>query len=850
MIEIPLQLRKTSIKHNIDAWIIPFQENSQLLDYLSLSDTEIYLIPRNLKDNSPAFIFVITENQDSIPKNSIPYRRQTSSIYIPADTDIFPHCTQGELTSLLSFHKSLIHPSIGIIGFDKSDLLKPWEAILPPKVTMKVWRAPAEGAPLIPGIKEIQEEKKSNKKLKDNISSKKLSQINAKEENELSKKFNSAASKLFNHNPQPLPQEKDEDERQDELNKLVEMMENDPDSGLKFAIPLENKKTRGEADPQNKLKEKTPEFDSENLSNAPPGDSWNIADDMYWELQHQYRKAANRELALKRYKRAAYIYAELLGEFDPAANALLRGEYYDEAADIYLHQLKNKSKAAECYEKGNLLDKAAKIYIDLKMWVKVGDLYSKLNNKPKAERFYQKAVDEMVSKRDYLEAGLITNEKLDNQQAALDILKQAWPNSEQAAVCLKTQFSIIRKTEKHHLAEKLIMDSMQNINPQQKETLAEVLINVCQKYSDNKIQTIASNKSTDLIGEVLQNASKEKSTRLIKLLMTRSPEDQLFIRDCNKYLSEIVRHSQVKTSKAVSSKVKKTAEFNLSEDINFQSSINLGREAVIAGSSSGTIVLLRINWQGRYQRMDLPSKGTSPIICPGSNRKDLWIYDKDLTLSNSFKINSDFSSRININSMEKISASISSVDSNSYEIVTMEVNNGKITCNYYSQNGSLLKSNLVQNKAVSPNSRIFLIARTAFIQTENSVIAKNDKGIENIINTPSRIKLLIPDRKNDDKLLVVMEMGLAVILMKNQIPEFKMIDPEINNPVAGFSSDGDIIQAQKSVATIYRSVDDYKNIYDRFEVPDSIPTTVLPAETQNSFCIINKDGSTNLYIIE
>ena len=119
--------------------------------------------------------------------------------------------------------------------------------------------------------------------------------------------------------------------RNKELHRLLNLLRDDPDAGLRHAIPFNGFGHRGRSTPGARLGNHSIDFNLGNLG-GQAADFWHVPPDLQELLIQNYRELANREIRLGRHRRAAYIYAELLGDLNSAANALKQGGYFREAA--------------------------------------------------------------------------------------------------------------------------------------------------------------------------------------------------------------------------------------------------------------------------------------------------------------------------------------------------------------------------------------------------------------------------------------------------------------------------------------------------------------------------------------
>src|SRR5262249_48218382 len=149
------------------------------------------------------------------------------------------------------------------------------------------------------------------------------------------------------------------------------------------------------------------DFNFFNLGGGGPVDYWDIGDQYRARLQAKYRELANREIALGRHRRAAYIFAELLGDLRAAAATLADGRLYRGAAALYDQRLKDSLAAARCLEQGGLLSEAIVFYQGMGHHEKVAELYEKLQQPDFAAQAYRRAVGAKLDCADYLAAAQI-----------------------------------------------------------------------------------------------------------------------------------------------------------------------------------------------------------------------------------------------------------------------------------------------------------------------------------------------------------------------------------------------------------------------------------------------------------
>lgn len=231
-------------------------------------------------------------------------------------------------------------------------------------------------------------------------------------------------------------------EREAELERLLKLLESDPDAGLRHALPLNAPPGRGVTAPGSKLGARDTLFRQGN--GGGPVDRWSLEPSTRLQLERQYRAAAQREIELGRHERAAYIYGNLLGDWTAAARVLTDAGRHQDALSIYLHKLKDRAAAARALEAAGLLLQAAAMYAEVKQFEKAGDLQAKLGNAEQAREMWLAEVEAL---KNPIEKARILSAKLDDDSAALALLNLAWLSNQQPESALAAMFAICRKQD-------------------------------------------------------------------------------------------------------------------------------------------------------------------------------------------------------------------------------------------------------------------------------------------------------------------------------------------------------------------------------------------------------------------
>lgn len=321
------------------------------------------------------------------------------------------------------------------------------------------------------------------------------------------------------------------DSRSREIDRLMKLMETDPDLGLRYAMPLAGiEQSRGTAQPTWKLGQNNTRFSLGHGGGAIDG--WDIANEARLKLERQYREAALREISLGRYDRAAYIFGNLLGDWAGAARALADAGKHRDAVAIYLHKLNNRTAAAQCLEKAGLLLQAASIYAEAKQFEKAGDLHAHMGNHQQARELWYAEVE---VQRDPLQKARILSTKLADLTAALALLDATWMSGNRAEAALHAMFTIYREDES--LPQALVLMDRIFASLISSLTLVKKL-NLCHqealRWSNASFLTSLENHAYRHIGETLCK-QKNGTAELLAFLPKLVPGDIFLARDAERF---------------------------------------------------------------------------------------------------------------------------------------------------------------------------------------------------------------------------------------------------------------------------------------------------------------------------
>ncbi|MBX7227056.1 MAG: soluble NSF attachment family protein [Chitinophagales bacterium] len=447
--------------------------------HMDVSTLDVFPIPDTQPNSVWGCLVVTNGHPGDIGKHEYA-QRVTSHIYLGEKSVLFPNIDVEEIDKLLSGNVHVYHPQIGLaalgdpicwedylddLPLSTSVVQKPEPSIFVPMTIQRFQVIPVPKEEIIrqleetfpQKVKEIEEKPlTTTEKVKKTFLERFFNQKDTDnksieyEKSEFLESLERFWGKLTGNEPtfgdNMMSNLEDLEKRnQNELQRLMRMLEEDPDEALRYAIPLDEQGTgRGGQAAELTISPIWQKFNlfGNNLKVSGNGGSVNLGDGFY-QLQKKYNDMAQDYIQKKDYHKAAFVYMKLLKNHYKAAETLEGGKCYQEAAAIYLDFVKNKYKAAECYEKGNMMQEAINIFIELNENERVGDLYVQINKRKKADIYYEKVVDNYKLNHQYVKAALIYRNKMLSPMKGQSLLMQGWTENKDAVNCLNNYFSNI-----------------------------------------------------------------------------------------------------------------------------------------------------------------------------------------------------------------------------------------------------------------------------------------------------------------------------------------------------------------------------------------------------------------------
>lgn len=515
------------------------------------------LLPESRSSMAPAGMMVVfnPKHIPSVEYIAHPYTIIGRKLLIPVHAKLLPALSTSEMADLLVWEWQVMHPHLGFFGFTAADLVSPGDLLILPDVIEHSWDMAHPGIPAMAPLRMINVRRKEEEAplinlLKSAVDNKPLHDIPMdapplkglkKIKAWLLRTFMRLLGRRGKNDTNSMYQwmqnqlEHLQEKRERELERLLNMFDENLGEALQYAIPLGSQHaSRGVAPPSASLPKRNTHFNLGNLAGGGgPVDTWNV--NRYYEQLHQkYMRAALQAIENKDFKQAAYIYAHLLQDYNLAAKALVQGGFFREAAALYRDYLNRPLPAAECLVQGGLLLEAIELYKELEMFETVGDLYVKLEQTDLASNYYRKGVQAAQQQNDLLKAAAILEEKLHAPDETLRLLYRGWNGSNRPADHLEQYFDVVAR----HTPDQLplhIRKVYQKSSPEQQTLFLQVMLIVNNKHTGVKVKQV----TTDLGIHIISDQVKQGNTQHLFLLKQFLPADKQLPADLFRYKSTV-----------------------------------------------------------------------------------------------------------------------------------------------------------------------------------------------------------------------------------------------------------------------------------------------------------------------
>jgi tetratricopeptide (TPR) repeat protein len=411
-------------------------------------------------------------------------------------------------------------------------------------------------------------------------------------------------------------------QRARELERLAELFKSDPDKALRYALPLGGNggAHRGLALPGGRLSRRQPNFSLSGLGGGGAVDAWDVDTAMLTRLRQEYRQEALRQTQRGAYRRAAYIYAELLGDLTAAAGTLKQGGCYREAAELYRTHLNQPREAAECLAAGGLHWEAIDIWLDLGELLQAGEAYLQIGREDQAHNCFRQVAEQRRQSRDYAGAAELFDERLDDEAAAADVLREGWETGgDRGSHCLQSLFGLYQRRSRADAGSALLREMDGDLPAAREFDLAVALFHVADSHPAAPFRHDLRMRATSAVSRSLCQDGLTAARRgaLLRLLPGRNQADQLLQRDCRAYAEKVVERP-VPRPYTDGLRVGTVVSFQLPADVVWATVVPAGSCFYAAGfDRTGSLWICRSDFAGHTQSgfyEDVPRAAVQ--LCP------------------------------------------------------------------------------------------------------------------------------------------------------------------------------------------------------------------------------------------
>ncbi len=323
-------------------------------------------------------------------------------------------------------------------------------------------------------------------------------------------------------------------ERERQIQKLLNMMSANPDEALKYAIPVSgmNEAFRGFAIPGSQLLSRLTDFSLGGLSGGSgPADFWSINYRLQAQLQEKYRQQANREIAAGRYRRAAYIFAHLLGDLRAAASALRQGKQFAEAAVLYRDKLRDKPSAADCLAEGGFYAEACSLLVSMNQFEAAGKVWLNAGEAEKAREMFECAFEIHLNKGAVVSAATILNDRLDQRDRAIELLRDQWPAGNDASRACEIAVRWMGEDGRHDDTLQWLQRMADTAGEYHRAAFAQLSSQTATTYPDQRVRIAAEDHCRVAVSRSLAESAPIEIDAALSTIANLEPADPQLRRD-------------------------------------------------------------------------------------------------------------------------------------------------------------------------------------------------------------------------------------------------------------------------------------------------------------------------------
>ncbi len=606
-----------------------------------MGELRIFLVPRSVRDRRVAGVLVTAPSgvKPAQRRRAHGYACLAGRLFLPADAVLCPEVSDAELSGLLNQEVHVLHPLLGLSGYEAADGVRVADLLSPPPMQRCAWDRALPGAAACVRLRGVNVEESPDGETiladgRDDIGRESTEDLDpaaggggegasfaertrarlqrgllrwarrhgaSNPQAGASTGFAGAVAGAFTIFSRAL-----ERARCDAVERLLRSLQVDPDTALRFALPLGDRGSRGMARPSAELTTRDVDLHLDRLRGGRPADSWHVPDEILARLRAGYRRAADRELQLGRFRRAAYVFAELLGDYAAAVDALCRGRFFREGAVLCREHLRDSVGAAKCLEEGGLLLEAAGLYEkDLRRFEKAGDLYRTIRREDEAVRCYRLAFDGYVARSEHVAAARLLEAKLGDAQKALSYLDERWAAPEFVRACLQELFAILARHERYDEIRQRI-EALRTRVPPNVPPVAVVaaLAASAEVWRRPNVRAVAADAVRVIAGRALAGACSADARELVRAVTGLDQSDPVLVRDGVRWLAAAAarRPVRLEARPVVRRGERKSIEMlELGDDYAWVAAASEDDRFYAYGVRAGEAVFVQCHWS-RYVR--------------------------------------------------------------------------------------------------------------------------------------------------------------------------------------------------------------------------------------------------------
>jgi tetratricopeptide (TPR) repeat protein len=860
----------------------------------------LWILPRSMADRGAAGVFVLLPAGLSprCQPRGLPFGAIAQKLFLPVDSLLWPPVEPRELNPLSEL--LVFHPGIGLVGFEPKDGLTVADLLRQPPSRVENWNFARPGVALNPRLRSVEliAPLDPNQLFGDapkEIGTDPVTDLPpapgepgrtmlGRTVSRIDRLLAGGLAALLRGLPHTAPHrtwvnkledwaaaraaglaKAFEDLRHKELNRLLRQLENDPEQGLRFAIPLSQLAHRGLAPPGNRLTPRNPNFDLGHLRGGGAADFWSLPADLQLQLRNKYRELANRELRLGRFRRAAYIHAELLGDLEAAASVLKQGKHFREAAVVYKDHLRRPREAAQCLAEGGLITEAIALYEAEQCFIEIGNLYLQVGQLEQAQEAFEKEVQRQLAAGNRIGAAQFLETKLEAPERAWEILAQGWPNSTQATKCLEAQFEWLARYSNHSRAADLLK-LLRNTSVRRDLVvqMSQILTHQARQYPDRAVRLAAADLVRVKAGEHFDIANQIETGQLSEAIARLAPEDKLLARDASRFSS--LRRDELRRIRPTPAPRKilgpfQIRTFRLPNWISWQAMKSCGPYFFAAGMTESKFFLLRGRWDGMVQTLSWPQQlpglrpflmefdqtATNPsqlLVAPGPTRPLLRLPEK------AFPAADDFPGVLPAGTPDFLPDDLIAVSiQDDFLWLLRDRDDGLLECRRRS--GNLISTIEISDCLAKPTdfSSVLLAQRDLTWIASGQTLSllrerqpgqswKAENGILSLVASPPHLPQAV---------LACLNRGVAIHWVGHLEERVETLCADLVDPLAAFTADGNLVLLGEGEGRICSLNARTLEGIAPFRWPGGKALALVRADGPNQFAIFAQDGQVTLF---